>query len=230
MTGIRLRHLTFTGTNTEPAELEFDDGLNIVYGASNTGKSFASNAILFMLGVSKSLPATEEVVAYDAAWLGVTLPDGHDVTLYRATRGGNFRLYKGLVKSAAPDDGAVLRQKHDSKRTDTVSHLLLDAMGLAGKQIVRDGNGTKDTLSSYLLSPYAVVSEEDIIATRSPVLVSGTPSERPFEQNLFKLLITGIDDSATVTVPKSTERKVAKAAKIELVDELIVQLDAEFSE
>lgn len=230
MTGIRLRHLTFTGPNTEPAELEFDDGLNIVYGASNTGKSFASNAILFMLGVSKSLPETEEVVAYDAAWLGVTLPDRRDVTLYRATRGGDFRLFEGLVKSAAPGDGTVLRQKHDSKRTDTVSHLLLDAMGLAGKRIVRDGNGAKDALSIYLLSPYAVVSEEDIIAARSPVLVSGVPSERPFEQNLFKLLITGIDDSAAVTVPKSTERKVAKAAKIELVDELIAQLDAELGE
>lgn len=230
MTGIRLRHLTFTGPNTEPALLEFDDGLNIIYGASNTGKSFASKAILFMLGVSKSLPETEEIVAYDAAWLGITLPDGHDVTLYRATRGGHFKLYEGLVRSAGPDEGKVLRQQHDSKRTDTVSQVLLDAMGFASKRIVRDGNGVKDSLSIYLLSPYAVVSEEDIIAEKSPVYASGTPSERTFEQNLFKLLLTGIDDSAAVTVPKLSERKVAKAAKIELVDELIAQLDAELGE
>lgn len=230
MTGIRLRHLTFTGPNAQPAELEFDDGLNIIYGASNTGKSFTAKAILFMLGVSKSLPETEEIVTYDAAWLGLTLPDDHDVTLYRATRGGHFRLYDGLIKSANSDDGMVLRQQHDSKRTDTVSHLLLDAMGLVGKQIVRDGNGAKDTLSIYLLSPYAVVSEEDIIAEKSPVLASGTPSERTFEQNLFKFLITGIDDSATVTAPKSSEQKVAKAAKIELVDEMIAQLDIELGE
>jgi hypothetical protein len=230
MTGIRLRHLAFTGSNTEPAELEFVDGLNIVYGASDTGKSFASNAILFMLGVSKSLPEIDEIVVYDAAWLGITLPDGHDVTLYRATRGGNFRLYEGLVKSSSPDNGTVLSQKHDAKRTNTVSHLLLAAIGLAGKRIVRDADGKKNTLSINLLSPYAVLSEEDIIATRSPVFVSGIPAERTFEQNLFKLLITGIDDAATVTVPKSTERKVAKTAKIELVDELIAQLDAELGD
>lgn len=230
MTGIRLRHLTFTGPNIEPAELEFEDGLNIIYGASNTGKSFSSKAILFMLGVSKSLPETEQIVAYDAVWLGLTLPDERDVTLYRAMRGGHFKLYDGLVKSSGPDDGAMLRQQHDSKRTDTVSHLLLDAMGLAGKQIVRDGNGAKDNLSIYLLSPYAVVSEEKIIAEKSPVLASGTPSERTFEQNLFKLLITGVDDSAAVTVPKSSERKVAKAAKLELIDEMIAQLDAELGE
>lgn len=230
MTGIRLRHLTFTGPNTKPAELEFVDGLNIVYGASDTGKSFASHAILFMLGVSKSLPEIDEITPYDAAWLGISLPDQGDVTLYRATKGGNFKLYKGLVKSASLDAGTALSQKHDAKRTNTVSHLLLDAMGLARKQIVRDADGTKNTLSINLLSPYAVVSEEDIIATRSPVFISGTPAERTFEQNLFRLLITGRDDAAAVTVPKEKVRKAAKEAKIELVDELIAQLDAELGE
>jgi hypothetical protein len=230
MTGIRIRHLTFTGPNVEPASIEFDDGLNIIYGASNTGKSFTSKAILFMLGVSKSLPETEEIVAYDAAWLGITLPDGRTVTLYRATRGGHFKLYDGLVRTASPDEGKLLRQQHDSKRTDSVSQMLLDVMGFASRHIVRDGNGVKDALSIYLLSPYAVVSEENIIAEKSPVYASGTPSERTFEQNLFKLLLTGIDDSAVVTVPKSSERKVAKAAKIELVDELIAQLNVELGE
>lgn len=227
MTGIRLRHLAFTSPNTEFAQVEFGDGLNIIYGASNTGKSFISKAILFMLGVSKSLPETEEIVAYDAVWLGITLPDGRDVTLYRSTRGGHFRLYDGLLRNPGLGEGQALRQQHDSKRTDTVSQVLLGAMGFADKRIVRDGNGTKDSLSIYLLSPYAVVSEGDIIAEKSPVYTSGTPSERTLERNLFKLLLTGIDDSAAVTVPKLSERKVAKAAKIELVDELIAELDAE---
>ncbi|WP_342240848.1 hypothetical protein [Inquilinus sp. OTU3971] len=230
MTGVRLRHLTFTGPSVDPAELRFEDGLNIIFGASNTGKSFSSKAILFMLGAIKSLPETEEIAAYEAAWLGLTLPGGRNITLYRSTRGGHFKLHEGLISSAGPDDGIPLRGQHESKRTDTVSYLLLEAMGLAGKQIVRDGNGEKDTLSIRLLSPYAVVSEEDIIAEKSPVLASGVPAERTFEQNLFKLLLTGIDDAATVTVPKPSDRKVAKAAKIELVDELIAQLDIELGE
>jgi hypothetical protein len=61
-------------------------------------------------------------------------------------------------------------------------------VGLVGKQIVRDANGTKDALSIFLLAPYAVVSEEDIISERSPVF-TGQPAERTFEQNLFKLLL-----------------------------------------
>jgi hypothetical protein len=120
--GIRLRHLTFTGPSTEPAELKFQDGLNIIYGASNTGKSFATKAVLFMLGAAKGLPETEEIAAYDACWLGLTLPDGRDITLYRATRGGHFKLYEGHIRAAKLDDGNTLRGQHDSKRDDTVSH------------------------------------------------------------------------------------------------------------
>ncbi|MFG1404246.1 hypothetical protein [Xanthobacter sediminis] len=229
MMGVRLRHLTFTGPATKPAELTFQDGLNIVYGASNTGKSFASKAVLFMLGAAKALPETEEIAAYNACWLGMTLPGERNVTLYRSTRGGHFKIHEGLIRAAGPDEGTALRGQHDSKRDDTVSHLLLSAMSLAGRQIVRDANGAKDMLSIFRLAPYAVVSEEDIIAERSPVF-TGQPAERTFEQNLFKLLLTGIDDTAAVTVQKPSDRKVAKAAKIELVDELIEQLDKELGD
>jgi predicted nuclease with TOPRIM domain len=230
MTGIRLRHLAFTGPNVEPAELGFDDGLNIIYGASNTGKSFASKAILFILGASTKLPETQEIAAYDGVWLGVTLANQGDFTLYRATRGGHLRLYAGLCKGAPKGKGEVLRQAHDKKRIDTVSYRMLDAIGLANKQVVRDANGKKESLSIRLLSKYAVVGEQDIMSETSPVYLSGSPPERTFEQNLFKLLLTGIDDSAAVTVQKETERKAAKAAKIELVDELLAQLDAELGE
>jgi hypothetical protein len=222
--------LVFTGPNIAPAELEFVDGLNIIYGASNTGKSFASKSILFMLGAVSILPETEEIGAYDAVWLGVILGDQGDFTLYRATQGGHLKIFPGLIKGAPSDRGEVLREKHDRDRTDTVSHRLLEAIGLAGKWVVRDGNRTKDSLSIRTLSKYAVVAEDDILSETSPVFLSGTPAERLFERNLFKLVLTGKDDAAAVTVPKQAERKAAKAAKIELVDELLAQLDAELGE
>lgn len=231
MIGIRLHYLTFTGPNIEPAELGFSDGLNIVYGASNTGKSFAAQAILFMLGATEKLPLIEEVTAYDAVWLGISLPD-RDITLYRATRGGNLKLYEGLVKADTSNNAApkTLRGKNDNKRKDTVSYLLLNAIGLADKQIVVDGNGKKEPLCVRTLSPYAVVHEKKMIDDESPIFSSSQYTKRSFEQNLFKLLITGTDDSATVTATKLSERKIAKAAKLEFMDELIAQLDTELGQ
>jgi hypothetical protein len=230
MNGIRLRHLVFSGPNIAPSRLNFHDGLNIIYGASNTGKSFTAKAILFMLGASKALPEIEQIVAYEQVWLGMILPDGREITLYRAVRGGDLRLFDGLISSAVENTGRVLRGKHETKRTDTVSHMLLDALGFSGKAIARNGNGDKDALTINRLSAYAVVSEEDIIAEKSPVLSSGVPSKRPFEHNLLKLILTGIDDAATVTTQTPSDRRVAKAAKLELVDELIAHLAIELGQ
>jgi len=37
--------LTFTGPNKEPVSLQFEDGVNIIWGASNSGKSFVRKSI-----------------------------------------------------------------------------------------------------------------------------------------------------------------------------------------
>ncbi|ENI4023168.1 AAA family ATPase [Pseudomonas aeruginosa] len=48
--GFHLCFLGFFGPNKEPACVSFGAGLNVIYGASNTGKSFIVEAIDFMLG------------------------------------------------------------------------------------------------------------------------------------------------------------------------------------
>jgi len=54
-TALTLRHLAFTGANKPIADIEFGDGLNVIYGASETGKSFILESIEFMLGGSENL-------------------------------------------------------------------------------------------------------------------------------------------------------------------------------
>jgi len=66
--------LTFTGSKVEPVKLGFSRGLNILYGASNTGKSFTLKVLDFMLGGSRDLPDIEQRRAYERAWLAIDLP------------------------------------------------------------------------------------------------------------------------------------------------------------
>lgn len=231
MKGIRLRRLAFTGPNIQPAKLDFADGLNIVYGASNTGKSFASEALLFMLGAVKELPGNDEIKPYDAVWLGVTLGEEGDFTLYRPTAGGNLKLFPGLISAHPTGKAEVLKWRHKEKATDTASYRILEALGLHDRWIVRNaGSGEKEQLSIRVLAKYAVVGEEDIMSKRSPVLLSGNHTERTLEQNLFKLLLTGQDDAAIVTIPTETERVAAKAGKLELIDDMLAQLDRQLED
>ncbi|MCK1466884.1 hypothetical protein IVB51_05690 [Bradyrhizobium sp. CW10] len=228
--GITIRHLAFTGPSVAKAELLFEDGLNIIYGASNTGKSFATKALAFMLGGSSKLPQTEQLTNYDAAWLGLSLPTGREVTLYRPTSGGNFRLYEGLVMSPGTETGSILRSVSDTKRADTVSHFLLELFGWNGKVLVSNSNYDKENLTIRHIVPYAIVSEEDIISEHNPVHHSRQHSNRTMESNLLRFLLTGLDDAAAVTVISKKTRVVATRAKVELVDEMIAQLDAELGD
>jgi hypothetical protein len=100
LTGIVLRRLTFTGQHAEPAELTFARALYILYGASNTGKSFALKSLDFMLGSSTPLPNTTERQPYDRAWLTVDLPKYGTATFRRALAGGPFELLTGDVQVA----------------------------------------------------------------------------------------------------------------------------------
>jgi peptidoglycan hydrolase CwlO-like protein len=227
--GISLRYLVFTGPDSAPAKLTFVDGLNIVFGASDTGKSFIVKAISYMIGAVSKLPKIEEREGYDGAWLGLALPGGHEITLYRATKGGGVRLHDGLV-TAAEEGAGILLSIADAKKTETVSHYLLDAIGLADKFVVKNAGGEKDKLSIRLLAPLVLVLEGAIMSERSPILYSGQHTAVTFEKNLLRLLLTGQDDSAVQPTMTQKTRKVVTTAKVELVDEMIAQIDQELGE
>jgi hypothetical protein len=178
-----------------------------------------------MLGAVKELPRNDEIKPYDAVWLGVTLGEEGDFTLYRPTAGGNLKLFPGLTSSHPTGKAEVLKWRHKEKANDTISYRILEAMGLHDRWIVRNaGSGEKEQLSIRVLAKYAVVGEEDIMSKRSPVLLSGNHPDRTLEQNLFKLLLTGHDDADILTIPTETERVAAKAGKLELIDDMLAQL------
>lgn len=226
---LTLRHLAFTGPEAMGAGLAFDDGLNIVYGASNTGKSYAVEALNFMFGGSKPPEAIEEAAPYDRAWLGLRLPDGSEVTLSRSLAGHAFTVFPGLV-TAPGEDGFALGHEHDPKSDANLSMYLLRLLGLGRKELVKNANGEKDTLSFRDLAPYLFTPEEIIIAKRSPILASGQHIFATFERNVFKLLLTGIDDSAVTPSVPPKMLAAAKAGKIELVDEWLAGIDRELGE
>ena len=126
--------------------------------------------------------------------------------------------------------GEVLSWKHSAKGTNTVSYRLLETLGLQDRWVVRNASGEKEQVAFRVLAKFAVVGEEDIMSKRSPIYVSNNYTDRTLDQNLFKLLLTGQDDAAVVTVPTEPARIAAKAAKLELVDEMLAQFDRELGE
>lgn len=226
---IALRHIAFTGTGVPDAELSFEDGLNIVFGASNTGKSFTMKALNFMLGSSKPLAKIDERAPYESVWLGLRLENGSEVTLTRSVKGYGFTLFPGLVTDHV-GNGIALDDKHNPKSHANLSMYLLNLIGLDDKVVVRNSSGEKDSLSFRHLAPYLFTGETVILEERSPIMASGQYTAETLEKNVFRLLLTGLDDRHVQAVmPKKTQTAV-RAGKIELVDEWIARIDRELGE
>lgn len=226
---IRFRHLSFAGPETRTVSLAFECGPNVVYGASNTGKSFTLAALKYMLGSSTPLPAIEQLEGYKAALLGIDVPGVGEVTLYRSLSGGGLELFDGLhLERPQGFASRVLAAEHDATSVDNVSRFILDAIGLDGRKIVRNENGEKNSFTLRSLDPFMFVDEGAIIESRSPIL-SGQHTSATAEKNAFKLLLTGRDDSAVVAVVPPKIRKARQEGQRELLEEWISSLNAQIA-
>jgi len=86
MIGFRLRALRVTGLGLAPADITFGPGLNVVSGASDTGKSFLFQTIDYMFGAA-SLDLIPEARAYSSVELEIESAEGR-FFLSRNLQGG----------------------------------------------------------------------------------------------------------------------------------------------
>lgn len=219
--GFRLRHLVFLGPVKQAAALEFGSGLNVIYGASDTGKSFIAEAIDFMLGGKPPLRDIPERIGYNRVLLGIETIDGREFTLHRSADGGRFRVFDGLHTEPPAEDsfGRELSEQHSDRNRDNLSMFLLEQCGLAGMRVRKNNRGATNSLSFRNLARLTIVTETEITSQRSP-LKDGNPTTDTPNYATFKLLLTGADDSALSESKPVTPEDQSREAQLELLDQL----------
>lgn len=220
--GFHLRSLGFFGPNKPPATVPFGPGLNVIYGASNTGKSFIVEAIDFMLGGKPPLRDIPERVGYDLVLLGLETLRGEFFTLWRSMDGGGFRLYEGLHQSPPPADIPYkqLDEKHNDKSDTNLSSFLLGLCALNGKRVRKNSRNETNSLSFRNIARLMIVDEIEITQQSSP-LVDGNPVNNTPNLATFKLLLTGTDDSALVASNNREPEELSREAQLQLLDQLL---------
>ena len=229
MSRLTLTHLTFIGTSVDPTSVEFSPHVTVVRGPSDTGKSFIVDAIDFMFGAN-TLKEIPERDGYSTALLGLELPDGQVVTLSRSVNGGNLGLYFADVRSgplAVPDE--TLAAKHNPRAEGNLSRYLLGHIGLDGRRIRRNARNETDSLSFRNLAHLCIVDETQMQAETPPALTGNYVSQTK-EISVLKLLLGNEDDSALVAVDSKQERTRLSGAKIDVIDRLLADLEAQLSE
>lgn len=222
--GLRLRHLAFHGPDRERASVSFGPGLNVLYGASETGKSFIVEAIDFMLGGKPPLRDIPERVGFDRVLLGIETTGGEKFTLGRSVDGGGFRLYAGLHIDPPGEDieSRELGDYHNEKNPDNLSMFLLKQCELDGKHVRKNKQGATNSLSFRNIARLLIVTETEITQQRSPLSDGGIVTDTP-NFATFKLLLTGVDDSALVANKAKTGQDQSREAQLELLDQLLYE-------
>ena len=110
---LQIRNLVFIGPQKKTSSLEFASGVNVICGASDTGKSFIVEAIDFLLGGSGPLRDIPERIGYDRAIIGIETRENGGFSFQRSVEGGEFKMYPGLYPGIPIDEhGTRLSAKH----------------------------------------------------------------------------------------------------------------------
>jgi hypothetical protein len=214
--------LSFEGKDGKNVQLSFARGLTLIYGASNTGKSFAVKALDFMLGGSQELPTITERRPYNRLAMGMTLVNSRKIRLERGLAGGSFTLHED------GREAATLAPRHDADSANNLSNFLLREMGSVGKKIALDAAGTHGNLSFRDIARIVLTDELSIQSETSPI-ESGDRGAAPRERSVFKYLLTGDDDSATVPLVKLKDFRTGRMAQTTILGEMIDQINGELA-
>jgi len=219
---IIIKNISFIGNSRKPSRLDFDSGVNLIYGASNTGKSFLLKAIDFIFGGNDQLPDIPERIGYDYVLLGLTITNVGDFTLVRSTKGGNYSLYNGLLNEL--DDNAkatILTVSNPPKGMQSLSQFLLEKLGFAGKKLAKSVTGVTENISIRDFSTFFIVNETTIQSEKSVVEGDLGPLKTTRERSFFRLLLTGSDDSSIAQIPDKKTLATSKKAKIDILYDLL---------
>lgn len=226
--GFFIKKLELSGSIVETKSIQFEKGLNVIFGSSDTGKTFIFQCINYMLGGStppKTIPESEN---YNFVGLVIETYEGKEYKLERSLQGGNFNLFD--VNNKLLKDLNEVNNKKVKK--ETISTFLLEICNISNKEIRKNQSGEKQNLYFQDIHKYFLINEEKIITEKS--IISEKPERSfnalgTFEKNVLKYLVTGEDDSSIVSSLED-ESIDFKKGKLELYNELISQLNEDLKD
>lgn len=219
---IIIDQLMFTGPERAPVSVQFSLGVNIIWGASNTGKSFVRKSIDYLLGGElPSLPPEGKGMDNYLLWL--TLPSDQKITLRSSALGGDIYKAEGHLQTVNENSSGyeVFSRKHVS--SPNVSRFLLSSVGYREAQLLKNERAEKAPFSLRVVMRYLLIGETRMIDEKSLLLAHNTTVTSE-DKGLLKFLLTGVDGSSIAQVRSGDQLKAVQEGQIELLSQMAEQL------
>ncbi len=224
---IILQKIQIEGPSRLPAVVEFKAGLNAIVGASDTGKSYIFQALEYMLGGSEIPKPNPNSDGYNRGWLQILDSSGAVISIERVFGEDAVNVYDSAINQ--PRDilpRTRIRASHQTNSKETLSYLIMSLIGLSDKQVRKNQQNEKNSVTFRFLAHLTMVDEQRVITNGSPAL-TGQYTQTTVEKGILSLLLTGNDDSALtdVVLDKKT-RNASLDAQIGLLERIIDEKSA----
>lgn len=197
-----IKKITVSGKNALYSEILFNDGVNIVYGPSNSGKSYIINCIDFMF--AGQIPFTKAATGYDTVSIYFESTDGDIVSMARKIIDGKKGEIGARVVDVRSDYEHIKSQEYKISGNG-FSDVLLRLMGInSSHKIISDDSYNVQSVTIRQLIHFFFINEENILMKSTTF---DTPKYNKINASLCLLnfLITG-DDSMEL-VPKESKKE-----------------------
>lgn len=228
-----LKRLVLSGNNKKNAILNFEEGLNVIAGASDTGKSFAFDCINYGFGSSDAPALPPEAKGYNSVYLELETVNNDLFTIRRDfdDKGNAYWIYSKIED--IHDDTSFEKIKAESKTDKNISEKILSICGCNYKNLLKKistGETKKFTFRDFI--PLIMVNEGRITQKYSPVHRTSPRGNTlaVSEWTAFQTIVTGED---YVKTSKSESADVIKSrikGQIQELELLCAELRTEIEE
>lgn len=226
-----IKQISASGNGVLYSAIDFDKGLNIIHGPSNTGKSYVIGCINFMFG-SDDIPFTKAATGYDTVAMCLENEDGDYAVLERQiVDGKSGETGAGKVKVIS-----TLETKPDGEygiKNREYSAFLLYLFGIEEPhEIISTQDYTPNNLTVRTFFHFFFLDEEHIFKKDTPLYSSSYKKPTASIMSLL-FLLEGKDYKEIIPEESAEERErrvIQKAGVIIYLNEKIQELTRRRSE
>ena len=222
--GFWISSITVAGHPTRrDSSVGFESGLNVIYGPSNSGKSWVLQCIDYVFGLKADEFVLDENSGYTEVRMGVRTAQG-SLTLSRSIGEGANNIE---VSSTDPRIESGVYKRQSSGRSPLLSSVWLKLIGYDAPEnlkIIKNQNLETQALT-WRTFWHALYADEDRISTKKQILLPLQATAQPAFKCALASLITGKDYAAYARDEPVETRKLRNNAIIDYLEPLPKQLE-----
>lgn len=223
--GFCINELSLRGKEKLNADLLFKKGLNLITGASDTGKTFVFECIDYILGSSTIPKEIKEAEGYDNLYLEIKTYSNSYYVIQRNLSDKKIFLYDGKIKNIKTLACKELKNSHDVKKPENISSFLLDICKIPYKQLLKNEKGVTNNFSFRNVANLFMINERRIFNPESVIFKeNGYEKGKCFSS--FRILLTGNDDSDFLDNKNLEEIKQTSKAKLDFINQEVSKLNS----